>query len=226
MEGVDGDVQENIETENAGGASGDDAAKKSTTESKTIPEEGDIGVIGSATDPGSNESQKNKEVAAAAAEEFEEVELTLPESSLLTQEDLDEIAAEVELFGLDKEGAEKLIASKEAAYKKGLSSHELKMKEQNAAERKELLSMPEFQGENLKSSLESLGTVAKQFGDQEFIDFLKGPAGNSKTLARFMLNIANSMKSDTFVKGSGGASSNQPVDKLRQLYPDFYKDEK
>lgn len=179
---------------------------------------GETGVIGAATDPASNESQK--------PEEFEEYELSLADDSPLSQEDLDAVAAEASRLGLGKEDAEKLLSIKEGSYKSGMSAAELKASNENAANRQALLEMPEFQGEAAKETFATIKTVTDTFGDQEFIDLLKGPAGNNKALAKFLINIGNSMKSDTLAGKGVPAGAPQEKSLLETMYPTFYEDKK
>jgi len=203
-----------------------DKPKEKPAETPAVNPPETTGTIGPTTDPASVDAVQNAAQAATKPEEdqFEEYDLELADNSPLSQEDLDAIVKHAEQYGLSKEETQALIKSKEDLYARGKSDFENKFNVENNRNREELLKMPEFQGEKMQESFASIGGAVAAFGDAELINFLKGPAGNNPALARFMLKIGNSMKSDTFNgKGKVPNSTEEKPDVLKTMYPDFYK---
>jgi hypothetical protein len=182
--------------------------------------------IAEAVQPASTEEKPAEQVASDdAAEEFEEYELNLFEGSSLTEEDLNEIAAEASRLNLSKEDAEKLLQLKDSAYKKAISQkeQEYQTKIQNA--RKEIENDPDFIGDKKDQSFASINRAVQQFGDEQLIALLNTPdVGNNLVLAKFLKRIGDAIAPDN-LPGKGVAAA--PVDKtsqsLQSWYPEFFK---
>lgn len=225
---LDGAVSENT------GAIGDavvDQSKKqeATPPAAAVPKPEQTGTIGPTTDPASNETAKNQAQAAAAAAaepEFEEYELEIADDSPLSEEELNAIATQAGELGLSKAQAEALIRAREETYKVSKQSFEQQLKDKDIANKKALFEMPEFQPEKLEETFATISKVVNTFGDAQTIELLKGPAGNDPRLAKFLLAIGNSMKSDTFNGKGAGPTPVKEKSLLETLYPSFYEEKK
>lgn len=181
----------------------------------------------SRTAPKQDESTKDTPVVSAVAED-EEYDLELPKDSVLSEEDLNEIAAEAGRLNLSKPDAEKLLAMRESVYKKGISKSQLEYQAKIEASKKEITSHPEFIGDKKVKAFESIGRVVNAFGDDKLVEALKTPeVGNNLALALFLKRLGDAMAQDSFEgKGSAGVSDNSSDNKeakLQSLYPDFFK---
>jgi len=157
---------------------------------------------------------------------LEDYDLELSETSPLTEKDLDSIVALAEKHNWTKEEATAFIAEKEEIYNRGTETIRNKAMEAVKAEKDKLLADPDFKGEKLKSSLESIDLVVKKYGSPELAAYLRGPGGNSLPLAKMLLSIGKLMASDTMQgKGTGAKapSANPLEDSYRQLYPAFFE---
>lgn len=156
---------------------------------------------------------------------MEEYDLELSEDSVLTEEDLNEIAAEAGRLNLSKADAEKLISMREAAYKKGASKIETEYKEKIQKAANEIKSHPDFIGEKKVKSFESINRVVTSFGDENLINALKTPEiGNNLALALFLKRLGDAMAPDSVEgKGATATSTDTKESTLQALYPDFFK---
>lgn len=170
------------------------------------------------------EETEPEKVAEGTADE--EYELEILDGSPLTEEDLNEVAAYAEKYNLTQEEAQKLLSDREKVYQKGQDATMAKAKEVFEAEKQKLLSDPDFKGEKLDDSLAKIDLAVEKIGGEEFREFLKGPAGNSLPLAKFLLKIGNLMASDSFVgkgRGAGQVAVDPQEAAYRKMYPNFFE---
>lgn len=157
----------------------------------------------------------------------EEYELELPEGSLLSDEDLNQIAEEASRLNLPKEDALKLIDLKQKGYEKGMSREQSARQAEISAAKKELLSHEDFSGEKAQASWASVSRAVETFGDQSMIELLNTPGyGDNLKLAQFLKKIGDAMAPDTIPMGGSvplNGSQKGESDSLKRLYPDFYK---
>ena len=166
------------------------------------------------------------EVAPSSEEEYE---LELSQDSPLSAEDLNEIATEAGRLNLSKEDAEKLIALKESAYKKGTSSVEEKYQQALWKNHDEMSKHPEFTGDAAAESWKYVNKAIAGFGSQELVELLKKPEyGNLVPVAQLLKKIGQAMAPDaTPPEGKGVAGSPQvdpQKEALARQYPAFFKD--
>lgn len=234
--GLDGDAGE-TEVDSQGGD--DQTPEKSVLDQQTVQE--DVGTIGPTTDPASNESQKNQKLegqgdkpaegekpseevetpADEVEEEYEEYDLEVSADSPLTQEEVDAIAQYASDNGLSKEAAENFLKVKEEAKSNGIAISNLQA--ENEANRKALLELPEFSADNLEETKQTIREVVEKFGDDDLKALMTGPAGNHPGLAKLMLKIGKSMKSDDIVGKGSDANQVEETGTLKSMYPEFYK---
>lgn len=158
-------------------------------------------------------------------DEFEEYELNLFEGSNLTEEDLNEIAAEASRLNLSKEDAEKLLQLKDSAYKKAVAQKEQEYAAKIEKARKEIENDPEFVGDKKEESFASISRAVKQFGDPELIALLNTPeVGNNLVIAKFLKRIGDAIAPDSLPgKGVATAPANKSSEALQNWYPEFFK---
>jgi len=158
-------------------------------------------------------------------DQFEEYELELPENSSLTVEDLNQIAEEASKLGLTKAEAEKLIASREGLYQRGLSKAEEVYVAKIQKARHEIESHPDFSGDKKVETFAAINRAVTKFGDPELINLLNTPeVGNNIVIAKFLKRLGDAIAPDTIPgKGTTSAESNSESNTLKALYPDFYK---
>jgi hypothetical protein len=171
------------------------------------------------------EESKPAEQPAATVDEFEEYELNLFEGSSLTEEDLNEIAAEASRLNLNKEDAEKLLHLKDAAFKKGISLKEQEYTAKIEKARKEIENDPDFVGDKKEQSFASISRAVQQFGDPELIALLNTPdVGNNLVIAKFLKRIGDAIAPDNLPgKGVAAAPTEKNSQTLQSWYPEFFK---
>lgn len=169
--------------------------------------------------------QETKPADAAIADEFEEYELTLFEGSNLTEEDLNEIAAEASRLNLSKDDAEKLLKLKDSAYKKAISQKEQEYTAKIEKARKEIENDPDFVGDKKEQSFASISRAVQQFGDPDLVALLNTPdVGNSLVLAKFLKRIGDAIAPDNLPgKGVAAAPAEKNSQTLQSWYPEFFK---
>lgn len=177
--------------------------------------------------PKQNESGKDTPVIKTEqqASEEEEYDLELSKDSLLTEEDLNEIAEEAGRLNLSKKDAEKLLSMRESAYKKGMTKVEAEYKEKVQKSLSEIKNHPDFIGDKKVKSFESINRVVTAFGDDNLINALKSPEiGNNLALALFLKRLGDAMAPDS-VEGKGATAPvvDSKESTLQALYPDFFK---
>lgn len=174
-------------------------------------------------EPKAEEAKPSTDVAHT--DEFEEYELNLFEGSNLTEEDLNEIAAEASRLNLSKEDAEKLLQLKDSAYKKAVAQKEQEYAAKIEKARKEIENDPEFVGDKKEESFASISRAVKQFGDPELIALLNTPeVGNNLVIAKFLKRIGDAIAPDNLPgKGVATAPTNKSSEALQNWYPEFFK---
>jgi len=155
----------------------------------------------------------------------DEYEIELSDDSPLSAEDLNEIAEEASARNLSREDANKLIASREASYNKGV---EFKSKEYNDRLVKDynaIISDPMFIGDEKAKTYEAINRAVETFGDSEMVELLRTPEiGNNITLAKFLKKIGDAMAPEIPLhKGISMEHGGKDNDSLKRSYPEFYK---
>jgi hypothetical protein len=178
------------------------------------------------TPPKQDANSKDTPVISQSSEE-EEYDLELSKDSLLTEEDLNEIAEEAGRLNLSKSDAEKLLSMREAVYKKGMGKVQSEYSAKLEAAKKEITSHPDFIGDKKAKSFESISRVVNTFGDDKLFEALKSPeVGNNLAIALFLKRLGDAMSQDSFEGKGASATANTPDSKeatLQTLYPDFFK---
>lgn len=177
--------------------------------------------------PASVEPKKEeaKSSTDVVADEFEEYELNLFEGSDLTEEDLNEIAAEASRLNLTKEDAEKLLHLKDSAFKKAVAQKEKEYSDRIEKARKEIENDPDFIGDKKEQSFASISRAVKEFGDPELINLLNTPeVGNNLVIAKFLKRIGDAIAPDSLPgKGVSSAPAAKNSETLQSWYPEFFK---
>lgn len=177
--------------------------------------------------PASVEPKKEeaKSSTDVVADEFEEYELNLFEGSNLTEEDLNEIAAEASRLNLTKEDAEKLLHLKDSAFKKAVAQKEKEYSDRIEKARKEIENDPDFIGDKKEQSFASISRAVKEFGDPELINLLNTPeVGNNLVIAKFLKRIGDAIAPDSLPgKGVSSAPAAKNSETLQSWYPEFFK---
>lgn len=177
--------------------------------------------------PASAEPKKEeaKTSTDVVADEFEEYELNLFEGSNLTEEDLNEIAAEASRLNLTKEDAEKLLHLKDSAFKKAVAQKEKEYSDRIEKARKEIENDPDFIGDKKEQSFASISRAVKEFGDPELINLLNTPeVGNNLVIAKFLKRIGDAIAPDSLPgKGVSSAPAAKNSETLQSWYPEFFK---
>jgi len=177
--------------------------------------------------PKQNDTGKDIPIVSTSSED-EEYDLELSKDSILTEEDLNEIAEEAGRLNLSKADAEKLLSMRESVYKKGMTKAQAEYQSKIEASKKEITSHPDFIGDKKAKSFESISRVVNAFGDDKLVEALKSPeVGNNLAVALFLKRLGDAMAQDSFEgKGSAGASAESADSKeakLQSMYPDFFK---
>lgn len=181
--------------------------------------------------PAVSSEPKVETPAVEAAPVDEGYDLELADDSPLSDEELNEIAEEAGRLSLSKEDAEKLIAAREKAYKKGESKVESAYKAKLEASYKEIVSDPMFQGEQKAKSFESMNRAIQTFGDDDLVKLVNTPEfGNNVVLARFLKRLGDVLApaTETLTGGNGSAGQSKASgdNTLKNMYPQFFDDKK
>ena len=154
----------------------------------------------------------------------EAYEIEVAENSPLSDSDIDEIVSIAEDRGLTKEQTNKLIASKEAMYKRGsdytMSQAKLTLERMEAEVRKDPLFATK---EAEDKSFEVIDLAISKFGNdalsQKSRDYLK----RDIDVLKFLYNIGSQLQEDTH-RGTSTANPIQTTENpLEKMYPEFYK---
>lgn len=205
-------------------------AAPSSSEGTPAPKPAEPAAPAPATPTQSATSSTTPEGAPSVDEGYD---LELAAESPLTQEDLDEIAAEASRLNLKKEDALKLITMREATYTKAVNAHKTTLEaEQNKAVQA-FQSDPDFSGDNGKKSWESVGRVIEAFGNDDVKAILSQPThGNNIHLARMLKKIGEHMAPDTIHNNAGGPRVGAPQQddpetaRLKRMYPSHFEEKK
>jgi hypothetical protein len=195
---------------------------KASSESPT-PEKS---ALAEAVTPASTEVKPDEpKPSTDAVDEFEEYELNLFEGSSLTEEDLNEIAAEASRLNLSKEDAEKLLQLKDSAFKKAISQKEQEYQAKIQKARQEIENDPDFVGDKKEHTFASISRAVQQFGDPDLVNLLNTPdVGNNLVLAKFLKRIGDAIAPDNLPgKGVTSDSVDKTSQSLQSWYPEFFK---
>lgn len=210
---------------------GDDEEKnkrQATGEPQQEAAPGDRGITGPDEDPQAKAIDESKK-AEEQAETFEEYELELATDSPLSESDLDAIIAYAEKHNLSEVDAKALLTERESVYNRGIETIKEKAFQEFNQQKENLLNDPDFRGEKLNESLTMIDRAIDKLGGEDLREFLKGPAGNSLPLAKFLLNVGKQMQEDTFIGKSSVSDGNKPRtqnDLYKDMYPSFYDENK
>jgi hypothetical protein len=158
----------------------------------------------------------------------QEYEIEFSDKSPLTETDMDNIVAMAEKHNWTKEEAEAHIAEREQLYNRGFQDLKAQATKIVNAEKEKLMADPDFKGEKLITSLETIDLVVNKYGSPELAAYLKGPGGNSLALSKMLLTVGKLMKQDTMPSNSKGLGPKSEVGDSREAmlersYPHFFK---
>lgn len=184
-------------------------------------------------DPEGN-SEDSQEGDGATSEPYE---ISVDDDSMLTDEDLDEIARLAEEGNWTKERAEAAIAEREGYYSKGAEIANRPRVEYYNEQVAHFNKDPDFNGDKKKETYASISRAVQTFGDKDMIEQLSRPEiGHNYQLAKFLKRIGDEVfrvqqGGDPTIllgKGSGGGGKTLTDDEqmLRNLYPDMFNEEK
>ncbi len=159
----------------------------------------------------------------------EEYEIEVKEGSVLTQADLDELAATAADLGLNKEQAQKLVESREKVVASAMKAGESKWESRFQEDLKTLNTDPEFAGEKRAVADQHMGRAITAFGDPELVAYLNTPQGGSNVhLAKFLVRIGQALapvsEGETDLSRQGGTPPKaEEPNQLERMYPSMFK---
>lgn len=153
-----------------------------------------------------------------------EIKLTLPKDSLLTQAQVDKIAAISRERGLSQEAATAVMEAQAAHLKEFADGHLKAWGDQVATWEKELQSHKEFGGEKLKEFDRGATEVILQYGGQEMLKLMK-ESGYSKNpvVAQFLWNVHKARRPDKIVAPHAAAVAPNSKSVAESLFPSAVK---
>lgn len=168
------------------------------------------------------EQTQEKSVEAKAQEEGakpkEEVkyDLKLPEGTLLTQAEVDEIVSFSKEQGLSQESAQKLVEREHKILANYKDNQEQQYEQMRDILYKQVESDKELGGENLKTTAELAKRALNKFAPDSIKKFFaESPYGNHPEIIRMFSNIGKSMQDDKLVlSGTQSPPAISPVDIL------------
>lgn len=168
------------------------------------------------------EQTQEKSVEAKAQEEGakpkEEVkyDLKLPEGTLLTQAEVDEIVSFSKEQGLSQEFAQKLVEREHKILANYKDNQEQQYEQMRDILFKQVESDKELGGENLKTTAELAKRALNKFAPDSIKKFFaESPYGNHPEIIRMFSNIGKSMQDDKLVlSGTQSPPTISPVDIL------------
>lgn len=154
----------------------------------------------------------------------EAYEIEVAEDSPLSDSDIDEIVSIAEDRGLTKEQTNKLIASKEAMYKRGsdytMSQAKLTLERMEAEVRKDPLFATK---EAEDKSFEVIDLAINKFGNDALSKKSRDYLKRDIDVLKFLYNIGSQLQEDTH-RGTSTANPIQTTENpLEKMYPEFYK---
>lgn len=172
-----------------------------------------------------------------SGEEPQEYEITLSETSPLSDEDLDEIVKLAEENEWTQEQAEAAIKERETYYQRGSEAANRPRIEYYQTQKESFDKDPEFNGEKKVATYQSIAKAVDVFGSDELKAQLSRPEiGHNYALAKFLKSLGDEITkvqnggdgSILLGKGSagGGESVSEDQQALRNMYPDFWQEEK
>jgi len=178
-----------------------------------------------------DELRKQQEPPKAVEEKLvpvpQEYEIEFSEKSPLNEKDMDTIVAMAEKHNWTKEEAQAHITEREHLYNRGFEDLKTQATNIVKAEKDKLMADPDFRGDKLVTSLETIDLVVNKYGTPELAAYLKGPGGNSLALSKMLLTVGKLMKQDTMPKAPGVSPKADVGDSreavLERAYPHFFK---
>lgn len=194
--------------------------ESSTASSETTTEE--------VSSPDTKTETPSSDEPATEVEEFEEYEIETSEDSPLTEEEINEVAADAARLNLSKEDAQKLVKAREDYYNKGRSTYTTEVDKYIQERKAEFDADPDFAvGEKRVASFASIKRVIDKFGDDGMRQLINTPGiGDNVVLAKFLKRLGDTIAPETQLEGNKGSQINtNPTEKspLEEMYPDFYK---
>ncbi len=206
----------------------DDASKGDSADAPGNPEEG------ASSGDGESAASGDEGMGGGEGEQGkkpdEGYDLTLEDSSPLTQDDLNAIAQEASDRGLTVDQAGELIKQREGDYSKGFDAYKAnesaRLKEASDAFNKDL----DFVGDKKAESFASIRRAAQHFGDESLFKALNDPyIGNNLPLAKFLKKIGDALGPEG-MDGKGGFGKGPEEgtvsSRLRNMYPEHFEDKK
>lgn len=201
------------------------STQESQETSETSSEE--EGFLAEATkEEGDDDKGESEESEEEENKEDEEYEIEFSEESPLSEDQQKKLAEKVGEYGLSKKQAEELIKEIEDTHKSASNSVVKQIADKVKADREALLNSEYFKDEGArKENLKKIGSVVKQFGDEEFGKFLNSSAGNSLPLAKFLIKIAEAGESDDPTTGKGASQDGSGAEKTlaQKWYPHLFE---
>ena len=147
------------------------------------------------------EADKESEKKAEKPE-GEEIVISKPDESLLSDADMESIAAYSKAQGLSKEAEQKLVEYQSGVLGKHADEQMTAHERQVSGWSEECKVDKEIGGENYEKSVELAKRVVHKFGSDKFLESLNETGfGNNPEVVRCFARIGQAMASDTLVKG-------------------------
>lgn len=144
-----------------------------------------------------------------------EIELKLPEGSLLKPEIIEQVKSYAKEKNLAPEVAQALIEREHNAVKSYHDSLISNYENEKSEWVKQSLNDPEIGGEHFGQNAELAKRAMERFGSANFIKLIEDRGyGNHPEVIRFMMNVGKSMASDKLVQPGAQASSEQSIVEL------------
>lgn len=170
-------------------------------------------VIPEATAAASTQSQPDASQSASAKPI--EIELKLPEGSLLKPEIIEQVKSYAKEKNLAPEVAQALIEREHNAVKSYHDSLVSNHENEKAEWVKQSLKDPEIGGERFGQNAELAKRAMEKFGNANFIKLVEDHGyGNHPEVIRFMMNVGKSMAEDKMVQPGSQASSEKSIVEL------------
>ena len=170
-------------------------------------------VIPEATAAASTQSQTDASQSASAKPI--EIELKLPEGSLLKPEIIEQVKSYAKEKNLAPEVAQALIEREHNAVKSYHDSLVSNHENEKAEWVKQSLKDPEIGGERFGQNAELAKRAMEKFGNANFIKLVEDHGfGNHPEVIRFMMNVGKSMAEDKMVQPGSQASSEKSIVEL------------
>lgn len=162
----------------------------------------------------------SKEPPKAEVKPPVEIKLTLPKDSLLTQAQVDKIAAISRERGLSQEQADAVMANQNGQLQEFRDANVKAWQERTSAWEKELQANKEFGGEKLKEFDAGASEVVIKYGGQDMLKLLKDSGyAKNPAVAQFLWNIHKAMRPDKIVAPGAPSAPAKMMDVADRLFP-------